>query len=151
MNKMENKRPKAKKGTLLRLLKMIFGFYPISWVVIFVCLAILVVANASASIFLQQTTIIIEEGLISGFEAIKSSLFNLLFVMIAIRMSAVIATFIQKLIMAKVTQGSLKKVRTMMFNKMQKLPISYFDQNNNGDIIQKFQREGQELKNKNNG
>lgn len=138
MNKMENKRPKAKKGTLLRLLKMIFGFYPVSWVVIFVCLAILVVANASASIFLQQTTIIIEEGLISGFEAIKSSLFNLLFVMIAIRMSAVIATFIQKLIMAKVTQGSLKKVRTMMFNKMQKLPISYFDQNNNGDVMSHY-------------
>ena len=138
MNKMEHKRPKAKKGTLIRLLKMIFGFYPKSWVVIFVCLAMLVIANASASIFLQQTTIIIEEGLIYGYEAIENSLFTLLFVMIAIRLSAVIATFIQKRVMAKVTQGSLKKVRTMMFNKMQKLPISYFDQNNNGDIMSHY-------------
>ena len=138
MNKMDNRRPKAKKGTLLRLLKMIFGFYPMSWVVIFVCLAILVISNASASIFLQQTTIIIEEGLINGYEAIKSSLYTLLLIMIVIRLSAVIATFIQKLVMAKVTQGTLKKVRTMMFNKMQTLPISYFDQNNNGDIMSHY-------------
>ena len=147
MNKeMAKKRVRAKKGTLLRLLKMLFGFYPISWVAIFIFLIILVISNASASIFLQQTTIIIEEGLIEGYEAIKGSLFTLLIVMICIRMTAVIATFFQKRIMAKVTQGSLKKVRCMMFNKMEKLPISYFDQNNNGDIMSHYTNDTDSLR-----
>ena len=126
---------KARKGTLKRLVKMLFSFYPKSWIIIFTCLLFLVIANASASIFLQQTTIIIEDGLINGYEAIEKRLYMLLIVMIAIRLLGVIATTIQKQVMAKTTQGSLKKVRGMMFNKMERLPISYFDQNNNGDIM----------------
>ena len=132
MDKKDFPKMKFKKGTLIRLLKLLFGFYPKSWIAIFACLIILVIANASASIFLQQTTTIIEEGLIHGYDAIKTSLYILLLVMIVIRLASVVATCIQKLLMAKVTQGSLKKIRCMMFNKMEKLPISYFDQNNNG-------------------
>ena len=138
MDKKQFSNKKFKKGTLIRLLKLLFGLYPKSWIAIFACLIILVIANAAASIFLQQTTIIIEEGLIYGYDAIKTSLYVLLLVMIIIRLSSVVATCVQKLLMAKVTQGSLKKIRCMMFNKMEKLPISYFDQNNNGDIMSHY-------------
>ena len=138
MDKKQFPNKKFKKGTLIRLLKLLFGLYPKSWIAIFACLIILVIANAAASIFLQQTTIIIEEGLIYGYDAIKTSLYVLLLVMIIIRLSSVVATCVQKLLMAKVTQGSLKKIRCMMFNKMEKLPISYFDQNNNGDIMSHY-------------
>ena len=138
MDKKQFPNKKFKKGTLIRLLKLLFGLYPKSWIAIFACLIILVIANAGASIFLQQTTIIIEEGLIYGYDAIKTSLYVLLLVMIIIRLSSVVATCVQKLLMAKVTQGSLKKIRCMMFNKMEKLPISYFDQNNNGDIMSHY-------------
>ena len=137
---------KAKKGTLKRLLKLLFSMYPKSWITIFLCLIFLVVANASASIFLQRTTIIVEEGLINGYEAIKHSLYMLLLTMIVVRLAGVIATIIQKLLMAKVTQGSLKKIRCMMFAKMEKLPISYFDQNNTGDIMSHYTNDTDSLR-----
>ena len=100
MDKKQFPNKKFKKGTLIRLLKLLFGLYPKSWIAIFACLIILVIANAAASIFLQQTTIIIEEGLIYGYDAIKTSLYVLLLVMIIIRLSSVVATCVQKLLMA---------------------------------------------------
>ncbi len=38
-------------------------------------------------------------------------------------------------LMAIITQGTLKKLREKMFNRMQDLPIRYFDTNNHGDIM----------------
>ena len=37
-----------------------------------------------------------------------------------------------------VTQGFLYKMRTDMFKKMEKLPISYFDRNQHGDIMSTY-------------
>ena len=37
--------------------------------------------------------------------------------------------------MAILTQGTLKKFRVKMFNRMQTLPIKYFDTRNHGDIM----------------
>jgi ATP-binding cassette subfamily B protein len=126
---------KAKKGTFSRLLKMIFKFYPGAWIIVLICLLLVVGSNAAASLFLQQTTTIVEHGLASGFDAIKKDLLILLGVMITVRLASVVASLIQNLLMATITQGTLKKIRCMMFKKMEKLPIKYFDQHNNGDIM----------------
>ena len=40
--------------------------------------------------------------------------------------------------MAIVTQGSLEKLREMMFNRMQDLPIRYFDTHQRGDIMSHY-------------
>ena len=40
--------------------------------------------------------------------------------------------------MATITQGSLEKLREKMFNRMQDLPIRYFDTNQRGDIMSHF-------------
>ena len=40
--------------------------------------------------------------------------------------------------MAIVTQGSLEKLREMMFNRMQDLPIRYFDSHEHGDIMSHY-------------
>ena len=37
--------------------------------------------------------------------------------------------------MAVITQGSLKKFRTEMFDRMQDLPIRYFDTHQHGDVM----------------
>ncbi len=47
----------------------------------------------------------------------------------------VVATFVQTRIMIYVSQGALKKLRLLTFNKMQSLPIRYFDNNSHGDIM----------------
>ena len=40
--------------------------------------------------------------------------------------------------MAVITQGSLEKLREKMFNRMQDLPIRYFDTNQRGDIMSHY-------------
>lgn len=40
--------------------------------------------------------------------------------------------------MAKISEGTIKQIRDEMFNKMQKLPIKYFDTHTHGDIMSKY-------------
>ncbi len=141
-DELNNKRAprKLNKGILGRLFKLLFSFFKVEWIVVFICLALVVLANASASIFLNEITTTVELGLKNqGNEEIISQclsyLFNILWIMVALRGAGVLASVIQNLIMAKITQGSLKKIRTLMFNKMERLPIRYFDSHNSGDIM----------------
>jgi ATP-binding cassette subfamily B protein len=50
----------------------------------------------------------------------------------------VAATYIQSRIMIGVSQGTLKRIRGHLFEKLQKLPVRYFDQNPTGDIMSRF-------------
>ena len=54
---------KLKKGVLGRLFKLIFSFFKTEWIIVFICLALVVVANAAASVFLNNITTAVEKGL----------------------------------------------------------------------------------------
>ena len=58
--------------------------------------------------------------------------------MILIHTAGVIGSFTYTRIMAGVTQGILKHFRTDMFNKMEMLPIKYFDTHAHGDIMSTY-------------
>lgn len=53
-------------------------------------------------------------------------------------LASLILTTIHTQLMAHVTQGFLHNTRVRMFSTMQRLPISYFDQNNRGDIMSRY-------------
>lgn len=48
------------------------------------------------------------------------------------------ATYIQSRIMISVSQGTLRRIRESLFNKVQTLPVRYFDTNPTGDIMSRF-------------
>jgi len=48
--------------------------------------------------------------------------------------------------MTRVSQGVLKNIRDDMFSNMEKLPISYFDQNKSGDIMSRFTNDADTLR-----
>ena len=50
----------------------------------------------------------------------------------------VITSLLYSILMAKISEGTLKQIRDDMFSKMQKLPIKYFDSNTNGDIMSRY-------------
>ena len=50
----------------------------------------------------------------------------------------VITTYAYNRIMVNVTQGTLRNLRVEMFEKMETLPIKYFDTNAHGDICQRI-------------
>ena len=47
----------------------------------------------------------------------------------------IVAVFVQNKLMIYVAQGTLKKMRFELFEKMEKLPIRYFDTHAHGDIM----------------
>lgn len=55
--------------------------------------------------------------------------------LIVIYLFGLAAAFTQTRTMAVVTQGFLHKMRTLMFSKMQSLPVKYFDTHKHGDIM----------------
>lgn len=50
----------------------------------------------------------------------------------------VVATYLQARIMLSVSQNSVEKIRSDLFNKMQTLPVSYFDSHPTGEIMSRF-------------
>ena len=50
----------------------------------------------------------------------------------------VLATFLYTQLMIKVANGTLNAVRTDLFNRLQDLPISYFDTHTHGELMSRF-------------
>ncbi|WP_084558555.1 ABC transporter ATP-binding protein [Anaerocolumna xylanovorans] len=72
-----------------------------------------------------------DSGLFHGF--IKT-----LFIMAGIYLTGVISTYAYSRIMLSVSTGTLYKIRTDMFRKMEALPVKYFDTHAHGDIMSRY-------------
>ena len=46
--------------------------------------------------------------------------------------------YLQQRIMITVSQGALERIRNDLFHRLQKLPVRFYDTNNNGDIMSRF-------------
>ncbi len=139
-------RPKAKKGTLKRVLKFLFKHYRAVLSVVLVCLIISALTNSISSIFTERILSNIVEGVeifnAEGAEAalqqIYPNIVKLVIILMSIYLTGLICNFTWTRIMATVTQGTLNKMRQEMFSKMQKLPIKYFDTHPHGDIMSHY-------------
>ena len=127
--------PKAKKGTLPRILKLLLSDY--KWKLLFamLCMAIFCVGNVTPSIFIKNITDIIINGQSLGWEAVAGDVVQMLLVMAAILLLATVCSFLYTRSMAVITQGFMNKMRKRMFDRMQTLPIKYFDSHGHGDIM----------------
>lgn len=128
-------RPKAKKGTLKRLLKMLLKTNGAFLFAVFSCLVVSAVVSVSSSIFLEKLIIEIGRGLTLGIDAVWQTLVNIFITMGCVYLSGVLCNLIYTRLMAVLTQKFLHEIRTEMFNKMQSCPIRFFDTNKTGDIM----------------
>ena len=140
-------RVKAPKGTFKRLLKYVFKCYGKSIIVILFCLLISGAAGTVASTFIQSIVDdVITPGLANGFNSVKGELNEIILKMITIYFLGIAATTTYTQLMAKVTQGTLYSFRKDMFDKMQNLPISYFDTHQHGDIMSTYTNDTDSLR-----
>lgn len=68
-------------------------------------------------------------------------------VLIAVAVVGALASAGQTQIMLRVAQRTVSSIRTDLFDKLQNLPIRYFDQNNTGDIMSLFTNDMDMLQN----
>ena len=129
-------RPKAKKGTVARVLKTLYGFFPGKMTLITLCIIFSAAVSAIPPIFLQKVIALIEtheKG--SSFAVAAKELLPLLAVLGSLYLVALLANFAYNRMMAVVTQRLLYRLRGKMFDGMQDLPIRYFDTHKNGDVM----------------
>ena len=131
----------VKKGTMKRLLKYLFHYYKAALIITAVCIVLSSVASIVSSVFTKQLVDgIIVPGVQSPdkFGAVKGELISLVCTMGVLYLVGLIASVAYTQIMASVTQGVLDRFRTDMFNKMESLPIKYFDTHAHGDIMSTY-------------
>ncbi len=129
-------RPKAKKGTFLRVIKTLYGFFPGKMTLITLCIIFSAAVAAVPPVFLQKVIALVEGYTAGGsFATALTELLPLLAILGSLYLVALLANFAYNRMMAVVTQKLLYRLRGKMFDGMQDLPIRYFDTRKNGDIM----------------
>ncbi len=61
-----------------------------------------------------------------------------LIILVSIYLFAILTSYLQARIMMTISQNSIEKIRNDLFNKLQKLPVRYFDTHPTGEIMSRF-------------
>lgn len=112
--------------------------YGAQLVIVFICIIINVLASVQGTMFLQT---LIEDYIKPMLETQDPDFMPLLHAILRVAVFYAIgiaATYTYNRIMVYVTQGTLKLFRLQMFEKMEKLPIKYFDTHAHGDIMSMY-------------
>ena len=135
MSKPNMQQKQQNKGVLKRLLKILFAEYKLPLIVVIVCVLITSFASTIASLFMNFFIQKIELGLVEGWAAVQRPIFIALGIMIAIYAMGWLGSFLYTRLMAIITQSFLNTMRKKMFDKMQTLPLRYFDTHPHGDVM----------------
>ena len=130
------KNTKNKKSIMLRLFKTIFEFYPVMLPVVIICIIFNATISSIPAIFMQNIIAIVEKSWREGnWNAVEDKILYFVSILVVLYVLSLTSGIIYNQMMAVITQGTLKKFRVKMFNRMQTLPIKYVDTNNHGDIM----------------
>ncbi len=140
MSKKMPKRPRANPRVLGRVLKLLFRSYPVLVPVALACILVSAVTAAAPALFMQKVFEAIETAQKSGFtwEVAKDAILPRVLMLGGMYVFSWVAIILQMQLMAYITQGFLYKLRRTMFDKMQDLPIRYFDTHKHGDIMSHY-------------
>ena len=135
------KRPPMKKGSFKRLIKMLFLGYKPMILTIVVCLIVSAIASSLSGLFLSSIYKALEDAVINN--SISSSeawsiIIKTIITLAVIYFTGMVCSLIYHQVGAILTQKFLRDIRVKMFEKMQKLPIKYFDTNAHGDIMSMY-------------
>ena len=104
-------------------------------IVVTICILLSAVAGAVSSMFLQTLIDSYIVPLLGMDEPVFTGLTRTLIVLAVIYLIGTLSTLFYNRLMVTIAQGTLKTIRDEMFEKMQKLPIRFFDSHTHGDIM----------------
>ncbi|MGX7014961.1 ABC transporter ATP-binding protein [Vagococcus silagei] len=145
MNAKKDK-PKNMSKTLKRLLSYMMDKIHLVMIVIVLAIAATIFQIVTPKILGKATTTIFE-GFMKAKEMIQNGevvgkipidfdrIGKLLLIVLALYAAAALFSFIQQFIMTRVTQRIVYQLRLEFNQKMNRLPVSYFDTHSNGDIM----------------
>ena len=132
---MENKKRRGDWSSIVRLLKFMWQDY--KWVLL--VSAVLIVISALATVNLTSSIRSLVDNFIQPMLQTGSSDFgplrDFLVELALFSLVGVIANYGFSIMMATVSQDALRSLRNQLFERMQKLPVKYFDTHPHGDIM----------------
>lgn len=131
------KRGKGDFKVIGRLLKILFKNYKALIIGLCICLVFSAISGSVAGVFLENIYKQIDNyftGAMTQHEA-WANVIKVLVVMLSVYAVGWVANFFLGQLGATLTQRYLRDLRNDMFDKMQRLPIRYFDRTAHGDIM----------------
>ena len=120
-----------------RIMGYVFRDYLVQYAVVFICIILSVACSLQGTLFMRElidkyiTPYLLDPNALPNFTPLAHAIARVA-VFYAI---GVLATFIQQKLLIKITQGTMQSMRNDLFEKMEKLPIKYFDTHTHGDIM----------------
>jgi ATP-binding cassette subfamily B protein len=131
--------PKAKDPG--KMFKRIMGYvlktYYIHYAVVFVCIIITVASSLQGTLFMKElidkyiTPYLLNPNTLPDYGPLARAITRVA----CFYALGIVANFTQQKLLITITQGTMQTLRNELFEKMEKLPIRYFDTHTNGDIM----------------
>ena len=122
-----------------RIIKRIFGYtfrwYWIHWILVVICVFASTFASVQGTMFMKT---LIDDYIIPLTKQSSPDFTPLLYAILRVAgfyLIGVVAAFVQARLLMYITQGTLRNLRDELFNKMESLPVRYFDTHAHGDIM----------------
>lgn len=137
---MRGPRPKIENpGRLFkRLMAYVLKKYAPHYILVVLCIIVNVFASTQGTMFMKTLIDSYIAPLLGNANPDFTPLAHAIARVACFYACGVIATFVQARLMVYVTQGVMRSLRNDMFEKMESLPIKYFDTHAHGDIMSMY-------------
>ena len=133
----DGRKARNPKQTFLRLLKYLLK-YKLTIAMVLLCILAAALVQSRSSVMLGTLVDDYILPMVADRSTDFQPIIKFLLSMVVIFVIGIVANFLQSYLMVGVTQGIQKKIRDEMFQKMQTLPLRYFDSNTAGNIMSRY-------------
>lgn len=124
--------------TFRRIMGFTFKDYGVLWLIVVICILATVFSSIQGTMFMKTLIDSYIIPLISKEHPDFTPMAHAICRIGIIYAIGVIASLIQARAMINITQGTMRNLRNAMFEKMESLPIKYFDTHSHGDIMSMY-------------
>ena len=129
---------KNKKNTLIRLFRIVMKHYKWYIATVLLCIVFSSITSLASTLF---TKTLIDDYIVPLTQVDNpeyASLLQTLFKLGLVLMAGVICSYTYNRLMIYVSQGTQLKLRKQLFERMEQLPISYFDSHSHGELMSTY-------------
>ena len=145
MKRLPPQKAKDPKKTFRRLFKEVFDGKKVQFALVLFCIVVSAVCTVYVSTLLQSLIDDFLTPMLASGHFDSALLLRTMAGWAVIMAAGVAASYVQARIMVTIAQDALLSIRNKMFTKLEKLPISYFDRNQHGQIMSRFTNDADTL------
>ena len=134
-NRKENIQIQHPLKQLKRLMSYVFRDYGIHCIAVLILIVVSVLANVQGTMFMRTLIDEYIQPLLLSDRLDFAPLLHAIIRVAAFYGIGIVSTYTYNRLMVEVTQGTLRNMRNDLFERMERLPIQYFDTHTHGDIM----------------